>query len=124
MEDVDLVRRIGRAGLVHLDAVAVTSGDRYRRWGWWPRAARNGLCSPCIFSACRRGCWNAYTTEGAGTLQRHLVVFMRAPRLGRVKRRLARDIGAVAAWRFHRITAARLLRRLARSATGGAAGWR
>jgi len=48
-----------------------------------------------------------------------LVVFMRAPRLGRVKRRLARDIGAVAAWRFHRITAARLLRRLARSD-----GWR
>ena len=41
MEDVDLVRRIGRAGLVHLDAVAVTSADRYRRWGWWPRAARN-----------------------------------------------------------------------------------
>jgi len=40
---------------------------------------------------------------------------MRAPRLGRVKRRLARDIGAVAAWRFHRITAARLLRRLAGS---------
>ena len=44
---------------------------------------------------------------------------MRAPRLGRVKRRLARDIGAVAAWRFHRITAARLLRRLGRSS-----GWR
>ncbi len=41
MEDVDLVRRIGRARLVHLDAVAVTSADRYRRWGWWPRAARN-----------------------------------------------------------------------------------
>ncbi len=41
MEDVDLVRRIGRAGLVHLDAVAVTSADRYRRWGWWPLAARN-----------------------------------------------------------------------------------
>jgi rSAM/selenodomain-associated transferase 2 len=41
MEDVDLVRRIGRARLVHLDAVAVTSAGRYRRWGWWPRAARN-----------------------------------------------------------------------------------
>ncbi len=39
--------------------------------------------------------------------------------MGRVKRRLARDIGAVAAWRFHRITAGRLLRRLARSD-----GWR
>ena len=42
---------------------------------------------------------------------------MRAPRLGRVKRRLARDVGAVAAWRFHRITAARLLRRLGRAGT-------
>lgn len=41
MEDVDLVRRIGRARLQHLDAVAVTSAEGYRRWGWWPRAARN-----------------------------------------------------------------------------------
>ena len=61
-------------------------------------------------------------------LQRNLVVFMRAPRLGRVKRRLARDIGAVAAWRFHRITADRLLRRLARSGNcgrpGSSGGWR
>ena len=41
MEDVDLVRRIGRNRLVHLDALAVTSADGYRRWGWWPRVARN-----------------------------------------------------------------------------------
>ncbi|HEX9767705.1 MAG TPA: TIGR04283 family arsenosugar biosynthesis glycosyltransferase [Kiloniellales bacterium] len=41
MEDVDLVRRIGRARLAHLDARAVTSAERYRRSGWWPRAARN-----------------------------------------------------------------------------------
>lgn len=41
MEDVDLVRRIGRARLAHLDAVAVTSAARYRRVGWWPRALRN-----------------------------------------------------------------------------------
>ncbi len=46
-------------------------------------------------------------------MQRHLVVFLRAPRLGRAKRRLARDIGAVAAWRFHRLSARHLLRRLA-----------
>ena len=43
MEDVDLVRRIGRARLVQLDALAVTSAERYRRAGWWPRAARNLL---------------------------------------------------------------------------------
>jgi rSAM/selenodomain-associated transferase 1 len=63
--------------------------------------------------------------KGGGALQRNLVVFMRAPRLGRVKRRLARDIGAVAAWRFHRIAAARLLRRLAGPGRSGRpGGWR
>ena len=41
---------------------------------------------------------------------RHLVVFARAPRYGTVKRRLARDVGALAAWRFHRETTAALLR--------------
>ncbi|MDJ0610153.1 MAG: TIGR04282 family arsenosugar biosynthesis glycosyltransferase [Kiloniellales bacterium] len=49
------------------------------------------------------------------SLQSHLVVFARAPRLGRVKRRLARDLGPVAALRFHRLTTAGLLRRVARS---------
>jgi rSAM/selenodomain-associated transferase 1 len=42
----------------------------------------------------------------------HLVAFVKAPRLGRVKSRLARDIGAVAAWRFYRTTMASVLRTL------------
>jgi rSAM/selenodomain-associated transferase 1 len=42
----------------------------------------------------------------------HLVVMVRAPRLGAVKRRLARDLGDLAAWRFYRMTAGRLLREL------------
>jgi rSAM/selenodomain-associated transferase 1 len=46
--------------------------------------------------------------------RRHLVIFARAPRLGAVKRRLARDVGVLAAWRFHRLTTGDLLRRLAR----------
>ena len=46
-------------------------------------------------------------------IRRHVVVFARAPRLGTVKRRLARDIGQVAAWRFHRLTTGALLDRLA-----------
>ncbi len=46
------------------------------------------------------------------TLKPHLVIFARAPRLGTVKRRLARDVGALAAWRFHRNTTGALLRRL------------
>jgi rSAM/selenodomain-associated transferase 1 len=51
-------------------------------------------------------------TEGPG--RRTLVIFARAPRLGRVKRRLARDIGTVEATRFYRTVLARLLRRVAR----------
>lgn len=47
-------------------------------------------------------------------LEHHLVVFARAPRLGTVKRRLARDIGALGALRFHRETTASLLHRLDR----------
>ena len=43
---------------------------------------------------------------------RHLVIFTRAPRLGRVKRRLARDIGAVAATAFYRRTLFAVTRRL------------
>ena len=42
------------------------------------------------------------------------IVFARAPRLGTVKRRLAREIGEVAALRFHRRMLAGLLRRLER----------
>lgn len=40
------------------------------------------------------------------------IVFAKAPRLGAVKRRLARDLGAQAALRFHRATLFRLLLRL------------
>lgn len=41
MEDVDLVRRIGRGNLVMLEADAVTSEARYRRDGYWRRSLRN-----------------------------------------------------------------------------------
>lgn len=44
MEDVDLVRRLGRHRLVALDADAVTSATRWRRDGWYRRSARNLLC--------------------------------------------------------------------------------
>ena len=46
-------------------------------------------------------------------MRRSLVIFARAPALGTGKRRLARDIGDVAALRFERLMLARLLRRLA-----------
>lgn len=47
-------------------------------------------------------------------MPRHLVLFVRRARLGQGKRRLARDIGDVAALRFQRLMIALLLRRLGR----------
>jgi rSAM/selenodomain-associated transferase 2 len=44
MEDVDLVRRIGRRNIVLLDAPAVTSAERFRAGGYLRRPARNLAC--------------------------------------------------------------------------------
>ncbi len=44
MEDVDLVRRIGRRRIDILPAVALTSAERWRRDGWIARSARNLFC--------------------------------------------------------------------------------
>ena len=44
MEDVDLVRRLGRARTIILRARAVTSAIRYRREGYARRALRNLAC--------------------------------------------------------------------------------
>ena len=50
MEDVDLVRRIGRRRLVMLDADAVTSARRYERDGWLSRPLRNLSCLTLYFA--------------------------------------------------------------------------
>jgi rSAM/selenodomain-associated transferase 2 len=42
MEDVDLVRRLGRPSLLAVDAI--TSAERWRRDGWARRSALNLLC--------------------------------------------------------------------------------
>ena len=44
MEDVDLVRRIGRRRIVILRSAAVTSAERYKREGYLRRALRNIAC--------------------------------------------------------------------------------
>src|SRR5262245_16587100 len=44
MEDVELVRRIGRRNLVALDAEALTSARRYESDGWLLRPMRNLSC--------------------------------------------------------------------------------
>jgi rSAM/selenodomain-associated transferase 2 len=50
MEDIDLVRRIGRHNLVPLDADAVTSAERYERDGWLARPMRNLGCLALYFA--------------------------------------------------------------------------
>jgi rSAM/selenodomain-associated transferase 2 len=50
MEDVDLVRRLGRRRLVALDATALTEATRWEREGWYGRSARNLLCLSLFFA--------------------------------------------------------------------------
>jgi rSAM/selenodomain-associated transferase 2 len=50
MEDVDLVRRLGRRRLTALDAAASTSAERWLRDGWLRRSARNLLCLSLWFA--------------------------------------------------------------------------
>lgn len=48
MEDVDLVRRIGRRKLAFLGTRAVTSAEKWQRDGWFSRSARNLACL-CLY---------------------------------------------------------------------------
>lgn len=49
MEDVTLIRRIGKRRLVALDAPLVTSAEKFRREGYWRRSARNLFCLALYF---------------------------------------------------------------------------
>jgi rSAM/selenodomain-associated transferase 2 len=44
LEDLDLVRRLGRSRITALNARAVTGSERYRREGYLSRLARNQVC--------------------------------------------------------------------------------
>jgi hypothetical protein len=44
MEDVDIVRRIGGARLRSLSIPALTSAERWLKYGWLRRSARNLSC--------------------------------------------------------------------------------
>jgi rSAM/selenodomain-associated transferase 2 len=50
MEDVEIVRRIGRRRLVLLDAAATTSAARYRHGGYLLRPVRNLFCLSLYFA--------------------------------------------------------------------------
>lgn len=45
LEDVDLVRRLGRRRLRPIQADATTSAERWQRDGWFARSMRNFACS-------------------------------------------------------------------------------
>src|SRR5207245_7346429 len=76
----------------------------------WAASAAQPLLSVALLR--RRG--TAPDCAHIRLMRRHLVLFVRAPALGIGKRRLARDIGDVAAVRFERLMIALLLRRLGR----------
>jgi len=50
MEDVDLVRRLGRRRLVPLDVAALTSAKKWQRQGWYRRSLRNIGCLTLYFA--------------------------------------------------------------------------
>ena len=50
MEDVDLVRRLGRQRLTRIGARCISSAERYRREGYWRRPLRNLFCLSLYFA--------------------------------------------------------------------------
>jgi rSAM/selenodomain-associated transferase 2 len=50
MEDVALIRRIGRKSLVALPADFITSAEKWQRDGWYGRSARNLFCLSLWFA--------------------------------------------------------------------------
>jgi rSAM/selenodomain-associated transferase 2 len=50
MEDVDLVRRLGRGRLFRIGARCISSPQRYQRGGYWRRPLRNLFCLSLYFA--------------------------------------------------------------------------
>ena len=50
MEDVDLVRRLGRRRLARIGACSIASARRYRQDGYWRRPLRNLFCLSLYFA--------------------------------------------------------------------------
>ena len=114
MEDVDLVRRIGRKR-PHLSENAgghlgrALSARRLRT----AHGAQPLLPAALLLRDAGRDGGQALRMKPG---ERHLAIFLKEPRLGRVKGRLARDIGHAEAWLFYRRLVRRVLPPLARDA--------
>jgi len=48
MEDIDLIRRLGRKNVTNLPADAITSAAKFQREGYWMRSSRNVTCL-CLY---------------------------------------------------------------------------
>jgi rSAM/selenodomain-associated transferase 2 len=53
MEDVEIVRRLGRRRLARIGAACATSARNYRRGGYWRRPLRNLVCLSLYFAGMR-----------------------------------------------------------------------
>ncbi len=66
MEDVDLVRRLGRDRLAALPVPALTSAARWERDGWTRRSARNLLCLSLWYAGVPPGTLRRLYAAGSG----------------------------------------------------------
>jgi len=118
MEDVEMVRRLRRnGGLARVPAPLVTSARRYREEGWiraWLRNATilllHGLGVPTRVlvrwypprAAGLVGEGGSAPGAVASGVDRTLLIFAKAPRIGQVKTRLAEGVGAPRAVEIYR----------------------
>jgi uncharacterized protein len=124
MEDVEMVRRLRRTGgLARVPAPLVTSHRRYREEGWVRAWVRNALLlllhslgvparilvrwyPPRVAGLMGEGGAPARESAVSGRLppqgDRTLLVFAKAPRVGQVKTRLAKGVGAPRAVEIYR----------------------
>ena len=97
MEDVALIRELGRAGrLYHSDLPVITSARRWEHDGWWRRSAKNVVLQTLFFAGASPA-WLArrYASGGRCSNREALVVMARAPSDTRGKSRLTRDLVAI-----------------------------
>lgn len=104
MEDVEMIRRLEREGRrVALDATLLTSARRYDEEGGLRRWTRNvALMSAYRLGVPPRSLARWYRPRPARRPRRIVAVLAKAPEPGRVKTRLAADVGDARATKIYR----------------------
>ena len=111
MEDVVLVRRLARRReSLRLPAPILADARRWRREGRVRGTLRNVVLLSLFLAGVRAGPAGALvSTRASAPMTPALAVFLKAPRLGTVKTRLAAEIGERQALRLYRVLAHRTL---------------